>query len=151
MEESGRKWYPVSIRYKWVELGREGNLEGLGVIVRGWFCGFLWIGRVFIRKIYQYMKNKIKLNESTLKQIIAESMRKVLGENTVDEKRFMPILKKTYNNLYSEYERWQYTKYKPQGMDEAIDAILNAMSAVNDIIERIEPLPENPHLDDYMI
>lgn len=97
------------------------------------------------------MKNRIKLNESTLKQIIGESMRKVLGENTIDEKRFLPILKKTYNNLYSEYERWQYAKYKPQGMNEAIDAILNAMSAVNDIIERIEPLPENPHLDDYMI
>ena len=96
-------------------------------------------------------KNVVKINENTLKQIIAESMRKVLGENTVDEKRFLPILKKTYNNLYSEYERWQYAKYKPQGMDEAIEAIINAMHDVNDIIERIEPLPEEPHLDDYMI
>lgn len=97
----------------------------------------------------KYMKNKNKLNESTLKQIIAESMRKVLGENTEDEMRFLPILKKTYNNLYSEYERWQYAKYKPQGMDEAIDAIINAMLDVKDIIERIEPLPEESHLEDY--
>lgn len=99
-------------------------------------------------KTHRYMKNRIKLSESTLKQIIAESMRKVMGENTVDEKRFLPILKKTYNNLYSEYERWQYAKYKPQGMDDAIEAIINAMHDVNDIIERIEPLPENPHLED---
>ena len=54
-------------------------------------------------------KNTIKLNESTLKQIIAESMRTVLSENTVDEKRFLPALKQTYSNLYSEYEQ----RYKP--------------------------------------
>lgn len=52
MEESGGAWKLVSIGYKWVELGREGDLEGFGVIVRGWFCGFLWVGRVFIGKIY---------------------------------------------------------------------------------------------------
>lgn len=38
MGESGREWELVSIGYKWVELGREGNQEGFGVIVRGWFC-----------------------------------------------------------------------------------------------------------------
>lgn len=52
MGESGRAWKSVSIGYKWVELGREGNQEGFGVIVRGWFCGFLWAGGVFIKKIY---------------------------------------------------------------------------------------------------
>lgn len=31
MEESGREWELVSIGYKWVELGREGNQEGFGV------------------------------------------------------------------------------------------------------------------------
>lgn len=30
MEESGREWELVSIGYKWVELGREGNQEGFG-------------------------------------------------------------------------------------------------------------------------
>lgn len=80
---------------------------------------------------------------------IAEGVKKVLGENTVDEKRFLPILKKTYNNLHSEYERWQYAKYKPQGMDKAIDAIIDAMFEIKEIIERIEPLPEEPHLEDY--
>ena len=92
-------------------------------------------------------KNVVKINENTLKQIIAESMRTVLSENTVDEKRFLPALKQTYSNLYSEYEGWQYAKYKPQGMDEAIDAIIDAMHAIQEIIERIEPLPESPHLD----
>ena len=95
------------------------------------------------------MKNRIKLNEAQLRQIVAESVKKVLGENTVDEKRFLPVLKKTYKNLYSEYEKWQYAKYKPQGMDKAIDAIIDAMFEINEIIERIEPLPENPHLEDY--
>lgn len=94
-------------------------------------------------------KNVVKLNEAQLRNLIAESVRKVMGENTVDEKRFLPILKKTYNNLYSEYEKWQYAKYKPQGMDKAIDAIMDAMFEINEIIERIEPLPENPHLEDY--
>lgn len=94
-------------------------------------------------------KNTVKLNEAQLRQIVAESVKKVLGENTVDEKRFLPILKKTYNNLHSEYERWQYAKYKPQGMDKAIDAIIDAMFEIKEIIERIEPLPEEPHLEDY--
>lgn len=40
MGESGREWELVSIGYKWVELGREGNQEGFGVIVRGWFYAF---------------------------------------------------------------------------------------------------------------
>lgn len=95
------------------------------------------------------MKNRIKLNEAQLRQIVAESVKKVLGENTVDEKRFLPVIKKTYNNLYSEYEKWQYAKYKPQGMDKAIDAISDAMFEIKEIIERIEPLPEEPHLEDY--
>lgn len=95
------------------------------------------------------MKNRIKLNEAQLRQIVAESVKKVLGENTVDEKGFLPHLKETYKNLYSEYEKWQYAKYKPQGMDEAIDAISDAMFEIKEIIERIEPLPEEPHLEDY--
>lgn len=95
------------------------------------------------------MKNTIKLNEAQLRQIVAESVKKVLGENTVDEKRFLPDIKKTYKNLYSEYEKWQYAKYKPQGMDEAIGSIIDALLEMEKIIERIEPLPENPHLEDY--
>lgn len=94
-------------------------------------------------------KNRIKLNEAQLRKIVAESVKKVLGENTVDEKRFLPHLKKTYKNLYSEYEKWQYAKYKPQGMDDAIEAITDAMFEIKEIIERIEPLSEEPHLEDY--
>lgn len=50
MGESGREWKLVSIGYKWVELGREGNQEGFGVIVRGWLCGFLVIGGGIYKK-----------------------------------------------------------------------------------------------------
>ena len=42
MEEGGREWELVSIGYKWVELGREGNQEGFGLVLRifvgrGWY------------------------------------------------------------------------------------------------------------------
>lgn len=65
-----------------------------------------------------------------------------------NEARFLPELKRTYANLRREYEGWQYANYKPQGMDKAIDAIIEAMHSVEDVIEAIEPSDNIPTSED---
>ena len=55
------------------------------------------------------------------------------------EAKFLPQLKRTYENLRREYEYWQYAEYKPQGIDNAISAIIEAMHSIEDVIEDIEP------------
>ena len=61
-----------------------------------------------------------------------------------NEARFLPHLKRTYENLRREYEHWQYANYKPQGMDNAISAIIEAMHSVEDVIKGIEPSDNIP-------
>lgn len=56
-----------------------------------------------------------------------------------NEAGFLPHLKRTYENLRREYETWQYATYKPQDMDNAIEAIIDAMHSVKEVINRIEP------------
>ena len=70
------------------------------------------------------------------------------NEGIENETRFLPHLKRTYENLYREYEHWQYATYKPQGMDDAIDAIIAAMHSVQDIIREIEPNDNIPTWED---
>ena len=70
------------------------------------------------------------------------------NEGIENETRFLPHLKRTYENLYREYEHWQYATYKPQGMDDAIDAIIAAMHSVQDIIREIEPDDNIPTWED---
>ena len=69
-------------------------------------------------------------------------------EGIENETMFLPHLKRTYQNLYREYEHWQYATYKPQGMDDAIDAIIAAMHSVQDIIREIEPDDNIPTWED---
>lgn len=73
---------------------------------------------------------------------------KTLKESAEGDERFLPELKKTYGKLRKEYERWQYSTYKPQGMDDAIDAIIDAMHSVQDIIKKIEPNDNVPTWED---
>lgn len=73
---------------------------------------------------------------------------KPTNEGIENETRFLPHLKRTYENLYREYEHWQYATYKPQGMDDAIDAIIAAMHSVQDIIREIEPDDNIPTWED---
>jgi len=82
------------------------------------------------------MSNKlVRLTEGDLHRIIKESINNVLNEN---ESGFLPHLERTYRNLHSEYEKWQYASYKPQGMDEVINSIINAMHNVEDVIDNIK-------------
>ena len=60
------------------------------------------------------------------------------SKETISAHKFLPELNKTYTHLYREYSRWQYSPAKPEGMDEAIDAIIKAMHKVQDIIHDIE-------------
>lgn len=104
------------------------------------------------------MKHTIKLTESDLHRIVKESINTIVegtkaqrtgkGLVTENEARFLPHLKRTYENLYREYERWQYAKYKPQGMDNAISAIIEAMNSVEDVIKGIEPSDDIPTWED---
>lgn len=100
----------------------------------------------------QYPKSLIRLTESDLHKIIKESVnnivKKMANESIENETRFLPHLKRTYENLYSEYEHWQYAAYKPQGMDDAIDAIIEAMHRIEDIIKGIEPSDDIPTWED---
>ena len=73
---------------------------------------------------------------------------KPTNEGIENETRFLPHLKRTYENLYREYEHWQYATYKPQGMDDAIDAIIAAMHSVQDIIREIETDDNIPTWED---
>ena len=73
---------------------------------------------------------------------------KPTNEGIENETMFLPHLKRTYQNLYREYEHWQYATYKPQGMDDAIDAIIAAMHSVQDIIREIEPDDNIPTWED---
>ena len=91
------------------------------------------------------MKKTLRLSESDLHRVIAESVKAMLHEG---DERFLPSLQKTYETLYREYEKWQYATYKAQGMDEAIDAILDAAHAVKDIIDRLSPSEFDSELDD---
>ena len=70
------------------------------------------------------------------------------NEGVENETRFLPHLKRTYENLYREYEHWQYATYKPQGMDDAISAIIAAMHSVEDIIKSLEPSDNIPTWED---
>lgn len=85
-------------------------------------------------------KQVIRITEGDLHKIIKESVNKVLDESEekIPAHKFLPELNKTYTHLYREYSRWQYSPAKPEGMDEAIDAIINAMHVVQDIIHDIE-------------
>lgn len=60
------------------------------------------------------------------------------SEGKIPAHKFLPELNKTYNNLHREYSSWQYSPSKPKGMDVAIDAIIDAMHAVKDIIDNIK-------------
>ena len=80
-------------------------------------------------------KQIVRLTEGDLHRIIKESVNNVLNEN---ESRFLHELERTYRNLHREYEEWQYALYKPQGMDEVIDSIINAMHNVEDVIDNMK-------------
>lgn len=60
------------------------------------------------------------------------------SEENIPAHKFLLELNKTYHNLHREYSKWQYSPAKPEGMDDAIDAIINAMHAVKDIIDDIK-------------
>lgn len=81
-----------------------------------------------------------RFTEEDLHKIIKESIKKVLNESEerIPVHKFIPELNKTYTNLYREYSRWQYSPAKPKRMDEAIEAIIHAMHAVQEIIHEIE-------------
>lgn len=83
------------------------------------------------------MKKKlIRLTEGNLHRIVKEAV-----DEVKDEKRFLPQLKETYQNLQREYRKWAYAKYKPADMDDAIDEICEAIFYVGDIIYRLEDHP----------
>lgn len=88
------------------------------------------------------MKKRVRLTENDLHRIVKESVNTIVEET--NEARFLPHLKKTYENLRHEYEHWQYANYKPQGMDNAIDAIIDAMHSVEDVIKGIEQSDDIP-------
>lgn len=100
------------------------------------------------------MKKIVRLTESDLHRIVKETINTIKAQRTdkglvtENEARFLPHLKRTYENLYREYERWQYAKYKPQGMDNAISAIIEAMHSVEDVIKGIEPNDNIPIWED---
>ena len=85
------------------------------------------------------------LTESDLHRVIAESVKRIMNEG---DERFLPQLQQTYETLKCEYEKWQYATYKAQGMDEAVDAILDAMHLVQDVIDRISPSEFDGEIDD---
>ena len=89
-------------------------------------------------------KKLIRLTESDLHRIVKESVSRII-EN---EARFLPQLKRTYENLRREYEHWQYANYKPQGIDNAISAIIEAMHSVEGVIKGIEPSDNIPTWED---
>lgn len=91
------------------------------------------------------MKKTIRLTESDLHRVIAESVKRIMNEG---DERFLPQLQQTYETLKREYEKWQYATYKAQGMDEAVDAILDAMHLVQDVIDRISPSEFDGEIDD---
>ena len=90
-------------------------------------------------------KDRIKLTESQLRQIIKESVDSILKESSKKkdplnngDARFIPLLKQDIGTLYSLYERWQYAKYKPEGIDAFIDAVINARLILEDIVSSLE-------------
>ncbi len=104
-------------------------------------------------------KKLVRLTESDLYRIVRESINTIVegtkaqrkkgpGMVIENEARFLPHLKRTYENLRREYEYWQYANYKPQGMDDAISAINEAMHSVEDVIKSIEPSDDIPTWED---
>lgn len=126
-------------------------------------------------------KDRIRLAESQLRQIIKESVDSILKEsskkkgpmsqwlndfnkatktretmgyatkgkrNPLSENknenlnnrdvRFIPLLKQDIYTLDSLLERWQYTKYKPKGIDAFIDAVINAKVMLEDMVYSLE-------------
>lgn len=47
--------------------------------------------------------------------------------------RFIPHLQRDIETLHSLYEKWQYAEKKPEGIDDFIDAVLNAKHIMQDI------------------
>ena len=91
-------------------------------------------------------KKLIRLTESDLHRIVKESVNRIV-EGANDE-RFLPYLQKTYDRLETEYKNWQFATYKPQGIDDVIDAISAAMISVRDIIKKIESNDNIPTWED---
>ena len=52
--------------------------------------------------------------------------------------RFIPHLQKDIETLQILYERWQYVQCKPDGIDDFVDAILNAKHIMEDIKSSLE-------------
>ena len=93
---------------------------------------------------YKNMKqNTIRINESQLRKMVAESVKNVLNESS--EQRFDSHIREDIATLQSIYEKWQYAIYKPEGIDEAIDAVLNAKMAFKELLHE-EP-EDYYHLD----
>lgn len=81
--------------------------------------------QVFNRtNIMKTNKNVVRLSESKLRNIISETVKKVLRENETD-KRFIPSLKEIYANLHNMYERMTYTYLSEvEGVYETCEYIL---------------------------
>lgn len=54
--------------------------------------------------------------------------------------RFIPDLQNDIETLHNLYERWQYATYKPDGIDDFVDAILDAKHLMEDIKSSLENL-----------
>ena len=97
-------------------------------------------------------KDRIRLTESQLRQIIKESVDSILKESSKKKDpmsqwlndfnnrdvRFIPLLKQDIYTLDSLLERWQYAKYKPKGIDAFIDAVINAKVMLEDMVYSLE-------------
>lgn len=55
----------------------------------------------------------------------------------MSNKRFIDTLERTKHALHHEYEKWQYSEYKPKGIEEVVDSILDAKHKIEDIIDAI--------------
>ena len=59
-------------------------------------------------------------------------------EKNKKDVRFIPHLQKDIETLQILYERWQYAQCKPDGIDDFVDAILNAKHIMEDIKSSLE-------------
>lgn len=56
----------------------------------------------------------------------------------MDEKQFIPILRESRRKLYSEFEKWSYADFKPEGIDAVNSKVYDAIFAIDELIREIE-------------
>lgn len=86
----------------------------------------------------------MKITENTLRKLIFESVRRTLNE--MGDDRFNKYIQEDVAALHNIYDKWIHAPYKPEGMDEVLDKVMEAKDAMESLLyqEDFGPYEDEP-------